>query len=142
MPWILYLAERSPLLEVGEPRITALGGGRHRIEVDVTNSGFLPTSLTDRGVVGAEAPDGSLTRQVVRPPAVTLESRGLEIVEGPVRQALEHLAGSNSILVETEDRTRTVSWTVGTVGDEPAFRVVARSDKGGTARSGWVELER
>ena len=140
LPWILYLAEQSPMLEVGEPRATALGGDRWRIEVDVTNTGFLPTSLTDRGVVGREGEDGTLRDQVVRPPSATLELRGLEVVEGTPRQGVGHLAGSNDILVQTTERTRTVSWVVRRTAPDASLRVIARSDKGGTVRSGWVPV--
>ncbi|MBW3534021.1 MAG: hypothetical protein KY453_02195, partial [Gemmatimonadetes bacterium] len=72
LPWHLYLAEASPLLTLSEPRVEALGGGRHRVSVTVGNEGFLPTSLTGRGAVGRED-DGALVEQVVRPPHATLE---------------------------------------------------------------------
>ncbi len=138
MPWILYLAEQSPVLEVTEPTVTALGDGTFRVEVTVSNSGFLPTSLTDRGAVGRQGRDGAIDRQVVRAPAVTLTHPGLEIVEGSARVVIPHLAGSNPYLEAVTERDRTVSWVVRPVGEERAVRVTARSQKGGTARTGWV----
>ena len=147
LPWVLYLAEQGPLVTVSEPVVTALqgaggdpgrGGGTFRIEVVVTNTGFLPTSLTDRGAVGRQRPDGTMDRQVVRSPAVTLEHPGLELVEGRARTVIPHLAGSNPFLEAAESPSRTVSWVVQTVGGEPAVRVTVHSDKGGVARSGWV----
>lgn len=149
LPWILYLAEQSPLVTVSEPVVTALqgaggdpgrNGGTFRIEVVVTNTGFLPTSLTDRGAVGRQRPDGTMDRQVVRPPAVTLEHPGLELVEGRARTVIPHLAGSNPFLEAADSPSRTVSWVVRTVGGERerAVRATASSDKGGVARSGWV----
>ncbi len=139
MPWILYLAEQSPLLRVTEPSVTDLGNGTFRVEVTVNNTGFLPTSITDRGVVGNENADGTMRNQVVRPPAVTLLHPGLEIVDGAPRRVLGHLAGSNPFLQGATDVSETVSWIVRPTGEEErAVRVTAASDKGGTVRSGWA----
>jgi len=141
LPWILYLAEQSPLLEVSEPRVRAQADGAYRVEVTVSNAGFLPTSLTDRGAVGRERADGTLTQQVVRPPAVTLEGEGVEIVEGRARTVIPHLAGSNPFLRAVRESSRVVSWVVRPTG-EASVRVTARSDKGGTVRTGWVSVGR
>ncbi len=136
--WILYLAEQSPLIEVSEPVATALGDGTFRVEATVTNTGFLPTSVTGRGAVGRERPDGAVDRLVVRAPAVTLTHPGLEIVEGRARRVIPHLAGSNEFLGTAAERSHTVSWVVRPAAGERAVRVTAESDKGGTVRSGWV----
>ncbi|MGY8798196.1 MAG: M14 family metallopeptidase [Longimicrobiales bacterium] len=138
MPWAIYLAEQSPLIEVGSPVVTAAGNGTFRIEVTVTNTGFLPTSLTDRGVEGRERPDGTVDRQVVRAPSVTLTHPGLDIVEGHERTVIPHLAGSNPFLERTTERSHTASWIVRGTGGEQAVRVTASSDKGGTVRTDWV----
>jgi hypothetical protein len=140
MPWYLYLAEQSPLLEVSEPEVTDLGDGTLRVEVTVANAGFLPTSLTDRGAVGAEGPEGAMRAQVVRAPAATLEGKGLEVVDGTARRTVGHLAGSNPILEAVTERSRTVSWIVRPVEDAAAVQVTVHSDKGGTARTKWVRL--
>ena len=140
MPWVLYLAGQSPLIEVTDPLVTDLGDGTFRVEVTVSNTGFLPTSLTDRGVVGNEGPNGTMRNQVVRPPAVTLQHPGLEIVDGVARRVVGHLAGSNSFLQGAADVSRTVSWIVRPTGEERAVRVTAASDKGGTVRSGWARV--
>ena len=139
LPWILYLAEQGPLVTVSEPVVTATEDGEtFRVEVTVANTGFLPTSLTDRGAEGRTRPDGTIDRQVVRAPAVTLEHPGLELVEGTARTAIPHLAGSNPFLEAAESPSRTVSWVVRAVGGERAVRATVNSDKGGVARSGWV----
>ncbi len=149
LPWILYLAEQSPMLEVSDPVVTAVGetggagagaGETFRVEVTVTNAGFLPTSLTDRGAVGRERPDGTVDRLVVRAPAVVLEHPGLELAEGTRRTAIPHLAGSNPFLEAAESGSHTVSWVVRATGAERAVRATARSDKGGVARSAWVAV--
>ena len=136
--WILYLAEQSPLITVSDPVVTALDDGTFRVEATVTNTGFLPTSLTDRGAVGRQRPDGRIDRQVVRSPAVTLTHPGLELVEGAARTVIPHLAGSNPFLEAVTESSRTVTWVVRATGGERAVRVTAGSDKGGTVRSGWV----
>ena len=140
LPWILYLAEQSPLITVGDPVVTALGDGTFRVEATVTNTGFLPTSVTDRGAVGRERPDGRIDRQVVRSPAVTLTYPGLELVEGTARAVIPHLAGSNPFLEAATESSHTVTWVVRVTGGERAVRVTAESDKGGTVRSGWVAV--
>ena len=138
--WILYLAEQGPLITVSDPVVTALGDGTFRVEATVTNTGFLPTSITDRGAVGRERPDGRIDRQVVRAPAVTLTHPGLELVEGRARAVIPHLAGSNPFLEAVTESSRTVTWVVRATGGERAVRVTAESDKGGTVRSGWVAV--
>ena len=138
--WILYLAEQGPLITVSDPVVTALGDGTFRVEATVTNTGFLPTSVTDRGAVGRERPDGRIDRQVVRSPAVTLTHPGLELVEGVARKVIPHLAGSNPFLEAVTESSHTVTWVVRSTGRERAVRVTAESDKGGTVRSGWVAV--
>jgi hypothetical protein len=120
IPWILYLAEQSPVLEVATPRVTPLGEGRFRVEVDIRNSGYLPTSLTDRGAVGEVEENGETSHQVVRPPWARIEVEGARVVEGPVRQNVGHLAGENPYL--------------------QAVRIVAGSDKAGVAGTGWLTI--
>ncbi len=136
--WILYLAEQGPLIEMSEPVVTSVGDGTFRVAVTVTNTGFQPTSVTDRGAVGRERPDGGVDRQVVRAPAVTLTHPGLEIVEGRARTVIPHLAGSNPFLEAATESSHTVTWVVRPTGGERGVRVTAESDKGGTVRSGWV----
>ena len=140
LPWILYLAEQGPLIEVSDPEVTPLDDGTFRIDVTVTNTGYLPTSVTDRGAVGRERPDGTVDRQVVRAPAVMLTHPGLEIVEGTARTVIPHLAGSNTILETATEVSHTVSCIVRATGGERAVRVTAESDKGGTVRSSWVAV--
>lgn len=141
LPWILYLAEQSPLLAVAEPRIEPLADeGAFRVSVVVSNQGFLPTSVTGRGAVGRERPGGGLDRQVVRPPAVALEYEGIEIARGAARISVPHLAGANGFLDRGAGSSATVSWVVRKTAAEARLRAVAASDKGGVARSGWIAL--
>lgn len=138
VPWYLYIAEQGPLLELEGPVLTSLGDGTWRVEATLANNGFQPTSLTDRGAVGREEQDGSLSEQVVRPPWAVLDVRGAEIVDGTARRTVPHLAGSNPYLQAVTERARTVSWIVRPTADDWAVRVTAGADKAGVRRSGWV----
>ncbi|MHB1193253.1 MAG: M14 family metallopeptidase [Longimicrobiales bacterium] len=140
MPWYLYIAEQSPLLEVTEPRVTAQGDGTFRVEVTLSNAGYLPTSLTDRGAVGEAMEAGGVRAPVVRPPWALLEVRGAEITDGTARRSVEHLAGANPYLQAVKERSRTVSWIVRPTGAGASVRVVAGSDKVGVRRSGEVPV--
>ncbi|HUH13658.1 MAG TPA: M14 family metallopeptidase [Longimicrobiales bacterium] len=140
--WILWLAERSPLLSLATPRVTALGDGTVRVEATVTNEGFLPTHLTARGHVGRETRGGGLADQVVRPPEAFLELEGAALTAGDARVALPHLAGSEPFTGIVTERSRAVGWTVRPEGAGARVRVVVRSGTGGTRRSEWVEVGR
>jgi hypothetical protein len=137
LEWHLYLAEQSPLLALSEPRVEALEDGRTRITVDVSNQGFLPTSLTGRGAAGRQD-DGEVGETVVEPPHATLETEGDVSVEGsPPRLRLAHLRGTGPYLPDVGPASREVSWVVHGRG---RVRVVAAADKGGVVRSTWVEV--
>ncbi len=142
MDWYLYIGERSPLLALSEPQITRRGDGAFVIEATVSNEGYQPTNLTDRGAVGDGRPDGTVRAPVVRPPAATLEIDGAaELVEGPARQVVDHLAGSYPYLEAATERSRVVRWVVRPASASNVLvRVVAASDKAGTQRSPWIEL--
>lgn len=142
MDWYLYIGERSPLLALSEPRVTRRGDGTTVIEVTVSNEGYQPTNLTDRGAVGDERPDGTVRAPVVRPPVAHLEIDGdAELVEGTARQVVGHLAGSYPYLEAATEQSRVVRWVVRPMGGGTLrLRVVAASDKAGTRRSGWVEV--
>ncbi len=142
VPWFLHVANRTPLLGLSQPRISALGGGRFRVEATVTNVGDLPTHLTQRGFEGREATDGSVTQQVVAPPTATLEVEGGRIVEGgdtptPTgRITLSHLAGTGTITDKVSARSQTVAWVVESTSADALVRITAEAQKGGTVRSG------
>ncbi len=122
MPWILWLAGQSPLLEMTEPKVTLLGDNQFRVEVKVTNTGYLPTNLTERGM------DAS----VVNPVIATIELEGCELVEGSHRINLGHLAGSYSATEEDRSTTMTADWIVRKNSAGARIRITASSEKGGT----------
>jgi hypothetical protein len=136
IPWMLYLAEQAPRLAMGDPVVTPLGEGRVRVDVEVRNEGFLPTSLTERGAVGEVDRNGVIRNQVVAPPTVTLAVEGGTIEDLPARRVIPHLGGTNTFLQEVTIPNHTVSWVVNTSASNPTFRITAASVKGGTVRSG------
>ena len=137
LPWYLYIAEQGPLLELSDPAVTALADGTYRIEVEMTNRGYQPTSLTDRGAVGTVNADGTVSNPVVRHPWARLDHEGtLEVLDGTERRTTPHLAGSNPYLRTATDRSTSIVWTVRPrPGADVRFRVVGGSDKGGIQRS-------
>jgi hypothetical protein len=147
IPWYLYLAEQTPLLEVAEPevRLVAAGSGegsadRYVVEVTVRNAGFLPTNVTERGLVGLEEEDGTVRFQVTRSPLVVLELEGAEVVDGTPWRRIGHLAGSSPHSAGAGERERTIRFEVAKDGGEAAFRVIVHGEKGGTVRTDRVAL--
>ena len=140
LDWILYLAEQSPLLELATPSVTPLGDGRFRVEATVSNAGWLPTNLTERGHMGTPTEEGGWVDQIVSPPVATLELRNAVVEEGSERTILPHLDGSNPHSKVVTEPSHTVQWVVRASAADAAFRVVAGADKGGVARSEWRPL--
>jgi murein tripeptide amidase MpaA len=140
LEWILYLAEQSPLMAVSAPSIAALGGDRYRVTVTVTNTGFLPTNLTERGHMGRELDEGGLADQIVRPPVATIALDGAELAEGAARVTLPHLDGSNAHSKAVTQNATTVTWIVRASAPAAAVRVLVAADKGGTVRTESVPL--
>ncbi len=136
LPWILEMAARSPLVRVSELRFEALGGGRVAVEVTVTNEGWLPTHLTQRGAEGRETASGRVVDPVVPEPLAVLEVEGGRVEEGNGRVRFPHLAGTNPHTDAVTERSRVVRWVVVAEGDaELAVRVTISTAKGGTVRT-------
>jgi hypothetical protein len=110
VPWILSLLERSPRLDV-TPRVVGTADGRVRIDVTVRNTGWLPTHLTRRGLVGRTNEDGSVTHQVVAAPVASIVVAGAQLL-GPAHIVVGHLAGSNGIARTITETSRTVTFYV------------------------------
>jgi hypothetical protein len=140
LPWILWLAEQLPVVQVDEPVVTPLGGGRFRVEVTVRNAGYLPTNLTERGLVGAVRPDGTVADQVATPPLVVLTAEGAGVEGGNGRVRIPHLAGASPHSAGVRGSSATVSYVVRRTAPGGAVRVTVESDKGGTVRTGAVAL--
>ena len=103
--------------------------------VTVSNEGFLPTNLTERGHMGRELEEGGLADQIVRPPVATIFLEGAAVEEGSACIALPHLDGSNAHSRAVTENATTVSWTVRAASPDATVRVQVSADKGGTART-------
>jgi hypothetical protein len=128
----LFLALASPRLEVQSFESSAVGDGAYRLRLVLENSGWLPTSVTQK----------ALERKAVRSIEVSLElPEGARIVSGKEREELGQLEGRaerRNIYwwagdLSTSDRTK-VEWVIEAV---PGSRVgvVARHERAGTAQA-------
>ena len=140
LPWILYLAEQAPVLELLDVEVVQGTGDDLLVRATVRNEGFLPTSLTGRGATGDERRDGSVNDRIVRPVHLSLELNGVDLIDGERRVDVGHLSGRGPYLADVGPRARTIAWTVRTRPghDAPTLRVTASSDKGGTHRTDWI----
>lgn len=128
IPWILYLARQSPMLEMQDLQLQGMGDGRFELKAGVHNIGFMPTNLTERG---KEA-------EVVPPVYAIVELEGAELVEGRARLDLGHLAGSH----QTGDRPRSAEarWVLRGTESHASVQVTFVSAKGGSVRSARLDL--
>jgi hypothetical protein len=140
VPWILYLTEQSPLIEINEPSIRSLGGDRFQVDVTVTNTGYLPTNVTERGLEGRLLRDGSVVNQVSRPPLAVLTANGAAIEDGNGRKRIPHLAGLSTFSKGVKERSTIVSFSVRREAPGATVQITVASDKGGTVRSRTVPL--
>ena len=138
--WILWLLEQAPRVTVGTPAVRAIDQNRLRVEATITNEGFLPTNMTERGFEGRETEDGQIVEQVVTPPFVVLEVTGGEVIDGPARVRLGHLAGRSTHSPLVTNRSGTASWTVRKTGREVRIKVTVFGGPGGIATSDEVVL--
>lgn len=132
MAFTLRAAACAPKLTVRETRVERLEGQTWRIEVVFENTGYLPTSVTEKAIAV----------QAVRPDKAVLRlASGVERVAGELEQPMGFLPGrgaqaappplSVSLGVPTR---RKISWIVrGPEGAE--VTVEGRSERGGVARA-------
>lgn len=139
IPWILSLIKKSPLLTITAPVVTPLDNDRYRVEVEVSNVGYLPTNLTERGFEGS---DRSGRNQIAKPVIATITVIGGTVAEGSKRILLGHLAGSNSISKAVSGNTKAVEWIVQKGSSDAFIQITASSNSGGTVRTGNVPLKR
>jgi len=134
LPWMLYLAEQMPRIEVASS-VEPLGGDRFAVDVTVRNTGFLPTNVTERGLVGDEREDGSVRFQVTRSPLVVLYVDGGAVVDGYHRRRIPHLAGTSPYSVGVSDREHTIRFEVERGSQNTTYEVTVHGEKAGTART-------
>jgi Zinc carboxypeptidase len=134
MPWIMSLLERSPRIELGRLRVLGQADGRVRVQVEVSNTGFLPTNMTERGATGRQTDHGTTIHQIVRPPVATVNVTG-GAVDGPATILLNHIAGTNTISKAAREKSVTISWTLRKTAAELRVSVSVDAGPGGVARS-------
>jgi hypothetical protein len=132
VPWILSLIQKSPLISISQPKFTMAEAGQYIVEVTVTNDGYLPTNLTERGLAGRGA------AQVVKPPAATINLQGASLVDGSARIVMNHLNGSSPYSASITERSQTVRWTVRRDAPGATFSITVASSTGGIRRTGEV----
>ncbi len=127
VPWMLWLAEISPLITIEDVRVTPVRNtGLLRVSAVVRNTGYLPTNLTQRAI----------DAEVVVPVRATVDVRDAELVAGQRRIELGHLRGGRDAR-DPQGATsarRLLEFTVRRTGTNPRLQLVVRSEKGGTAR--------
>ncbi len=126
VPWMLWLAEISPRIVLGDVETTPLGSGLFRITGVVENEGYLPTNITRR----------ALDADVAAPVRVTIELTDAELVSGSRRADLGHLMGTRDGRGRsgTTAASRTVEYVVRSTGNDPRVVITVRSEKGGVTR--------
>ncbi len=127
----VFQALASPCVSIEHARAVPLGEGLWRVEAGVSNTGWLPTYVSERGK----------KESLTLPVAVELDATGgVETVGGPARAELGQLEGRSrfrrdggSRMDGTPDRAL-ATWVVrGQAGDEVA--ITARHQRAGTARA-------
>jgi len=136
VPWILYLIKQSPMLEISEPEITSIGDDQFNVEITISNTGYLPTNLTERGF------EGRGRNQIVKDVQAIIDISGGSLVEGNAKLRIGHLAGSNPFSKAVTEKSKTVSWVVRRESTDAAIQITAASDKGGTVRTKRIALEK
>lgn len=104
------------------------------------NAGFLPTNVTERGLVGLEEENGTVRFQVTRSPLVVLELEGAEVVDGTPWRRIGHLAGASPHAAGVSERERTVRFEVAKGSGEASVQVIVHGEEGRTVRTERVAL--
>ncbi len=132
VPWLLYLAEQAPRLELVDVKVKGRDDGTVVVTATVRNAGYLPTHLTRRGY----------SAKVQRPVVATLELEEASLAEGKRRVKIGHLAGERSLEGMPGERSKTLRWIVRPRSGEARARLTVASDTGGTVRSSVLTLGR
>ena len=125
--WLLYVADLSPLLRIGDLTATPTSGGKYRVKATVRNEGCLSTYVTRNAI------------QIRRDYPVVSEIKvaGARVREGNPVQGLGHIPGKWAYIrywIEGQDRSsKTVEWTIEPSGSGPIqVAVEVRAPKAGT----------
>ncbi|MFC1564566.1 M14 family metallopeptidase, partial [candidate division KSB1 bacterium] len=121
LPWILYLAKNSPYIEMSTPVITKINNDEFRIEIELSNTGYLPTNLTDRAIAA----------ELIDPVYAEISLTGAEIKEPGRKITAGHLSGSWDHPEPKGPNSKKVEWIVTKNAQRAFFTIKAVSEKGG-----------
>ncbi len=126
VPWMLWLAEIAPQIEITEVTVTSEGDNTFRVRVDVENVSYLPTNITQR----------ALETEVAVPVRAIAVLTNAEFVEGNGRIDVGHLKGGRDGGGPGAPTTTTGSaeFVVRTIGNPPSMSLEVVSERGGTKR--------
>ncbi len=131
MPWILYLAKCSPSLKGQNPEISEIEKGLYKVEINVTNMGFLPTNLTDRAI---EA-------ELIKPVYCEIELTGANVMVPGKKVTLGHLPGRWNYNDDKDFPSKTASWIIGKKAARAFVSIRVVSEKGGTFETDKIEIK-
>ena len=126
VPWMLWLAEIAPQVEIRNVTVEAAGEDQFRVTVEVENVGYLPTNLTQR----------ALDAEIAVPVRALVELYNAEFVEGRGRTDLGHLKGTRDGggPGAPTSSTATAEYLIRTSGGRAAMELTVASERGGTKR--------
>lgn len=120
----------SPLLEIDAFNWSEVAAGVHKLVAVVSNSGYLPTNLTQRGEAVGIA---EIEVELVLPD-------GLGLITGTHQQRIGHLAGRSTRRGAYDpwrrpwgESTRVLEWLVGGAGDPSHIEIRAQAPQAGRA---------
>ena len=128
VPWMLWLAEIAPQVELRDVSVTAVEGqpDTYRVLVEVENVGYLPTNVTQR----------ALESEIAVPVRLIATLRGAEFVEGNGRIDIGHLKGvrDGGGPGAPTSTTGSAEFVVHTVEAIANMELAVTSERGGTRR--------
>jgi len=125
VPWMLWLAEISPKLVLKKSSFKFLDkGSLVKINLDIENTGYLPTNITQRAI----------DANIASPVRVKIELKEAYLISGAIRQNLGHIKGSRDSQSERQESKRHLEYVVKIDGKNPRAIITIKSEKGGVIR--------
>lgn len=101
IPWMLYLAEISPIIQVTH-ELQNKEGRIFTLKVAVENTGYLPTNITQR----------ALDAEIAVPVRAQVSITSGEIISGKDLMTLGHLKGSRDMRSGSSENSGVVEWVI------------------------------
>jgi murein tripeptide amidase MpaA len=105
----LLMARLLPRIEVGEIRISPLGGGVFKVVAEIRNAGYIPTATEMQRTLGR-----------IPPATAVLGGTNVEVLGGDARRQIGHLRGAPA-------EPATAEWLVRATGPGPASVTITAS---------------